>query len=61
MISLASSLLAVLPALSVQDAGPPEVGEPFPALAFPQLGEEALTTLADFRGTRVLLIQFASW
>lgn len=40
---------------------PPQVGEHFPLYSFPQLGASELGSLADYRGQKVLLIQFASW
>ena len=40
---------------------PPKVGEVFPDLSFPALEESGLHSLSDYRGTKVLLIQFASW
>ena len=38
-----------------------EVGEPFPSLAFPSLEDGKPTSLADFRGHKVILHVFASW
>ncbi len=40
---------------------PPKVGEVFPDLRFPVLGEDRLGAVSDYRGSKVLLIQFASW
>ena len=37
------------------------VGEPFPDLVFPTVDGESTVRLSDHRGTRVLLIEFASW
>ncbi|KAA3608103.1 MAG: hypothetical protein DWQ01_13595 [Planctomycetota bacterium] len=39
----------------------PKVGEFFPTLEFPTLGGGESTSLAAFRGRKILLIQFASW
>lgn len=57
--ALALAVLAA-PARS-QTAAAPEVGQPFPLWPFTQIGKEGLHTLAQFRGKKVLLIQFASW
>ena len=42
-----------------------DVGKPFPVKTYPLLAAAAakpeLTSLAQFRGKKVLLIQFASW
>lgn len=37
------------------------VGEAFPDLVFPTVDGESTVRLSDHRGTRVLLIEFASW
>ena len=37
------------------------VGEPFPTLAFPALDDGEPTSIADFRGQRLILHVFASW
>ena len=50
-----------LPAQEPQAVRPPTQGEPFPLLAFPVLGENRLATLAEYRGKKILLYQFASW
>ncbi len=42
------------------DAPAPVVGRPFPLALFPRLGG-GQGSLADFRGKKLLLIQFASW
>lgn len=63
----AAAVLLMLSASSseAQRAGPPdhgfEVGEPFPHLSFPTLEGEDRTSLADFRGQKVILHVFASW
>ena len=38
-----------------------EVGQPFPAIAFPALEDGRPASLADFRGKKLLLHVFASW
>ena len=42
-------------------ASPFVVGEVFPDLAFPSLGDGRAMRLSDFRGSRVMLHVFASW
>lgn len=42
----------------------PEVGKLFPVQPFPVLGADAgdaLHSIADYRGKKILLVQFASW
>lgn len=67
-----SSILSLVIFLSVavvapgqaQGRGPTtgfEVGQPFPGLAFPRLDDGRTTSLADFRGKKLLLHVFASW
>lgn len=49
---------------SAQAGLPPsgfEVGEPFPALAFPSAEDGEPISLADFRGHKVIVHVFASW
>lgn len=38
-----------------------EVGKPFPEIALPSLNDGALTSLAAFRGKKIILHVFASW
>lgn len=38
-----------------------EVGEPFPAVALPALEGGTPSSIADFRGKKVILHVFASW
>ena len=39
----------------------PKVGERHPDFTLPTIGDRTPTSLSDFRGKKVLLIQFASW
>jgi hypothetical protein len=39
----------------------PKVGQRHPDFTLPTVGDRAPVSLSDFRGKRVLLIQFASW
>ncbi|MHC4820896.1 MAG: hypothetical protein ACYTDX_04150 [Planctomycetota bacterium] len=38
-----------------------DVGQIHPNYAFPTLASPDITSLSDFLGTKVLLVQFASW
>ena len=65
MARAATTLLALLgwalaaPALAQGYA--PKVGEPHPEFTLPDIQTGKPVSLADFRGKKVLLIQFASW
>jgi hypothetical protein len=39
----------------------PKVGQRHPDFTLPRIGDLAPVSLSDFRGKKVLLIQFASW
>jgi hypothetical protein len=39
----------------------PKVGQRHPDFTLPMIGDRAPVSLSDFRGKKVLLIQFASW
>ena len=39
----------------------PEVGQPHANFVLPNISDRQPVSLAQFRGTKVLLIQFASW
>jgi peroxiredoxin len=39
----------------------PKVGQTHPDFTLPRTGDGAPVSLSDFRGKKVLLIQFASW
>jgi len=56
-------LLSVAPTQenSAQENFAPKEGEVFPELSFPTLQGKGLTSLKDYRGQKILLIQFASW
>lgn len=63
-----SLLLLLLLTSALQDprpgADPPrgfEVGQRLPELVLPTIDGERAISLADLRGRRLLLIQFASW
>ena len=57
---MAASLPALLLALLPQGPTPAE-GQPFPLQEYPQIGKDGLHSLAEYRGRKVLLVQFASW
>ncbi len=51
---------------TVTAAAPPpsvgrEVGQYFPNIVLPSLDGKRRMTLSDFRGKKVILIEFASW
>jgi hypothetical protein len=60
-----SPYLVVLAALAATpaEAAPyaPEVGRRHPDFTLPEIATGKPVSLSDFRGKRVLLIQFASW
>ncbi len=65
-VLLAVSIGALVPgaAASAQQQALPDgfhVGESFPVAAFPALEDGRPTSLADFRGERLILHVFASW
>ena len=65
-VALAGSfalLLSIAPTQesSAQVSFAPAEGEVFPELLFPTLDGEGLASLEDYRGQKVLLMQFASW
>ena len=39
----------------------PKVGQRHPDFTLPRIGDRAPVSLSNFRGRKVLLIQFASW
>jgi hypothetical protein len=39
----------------------PKVGQRHPDFTLPKIGDRAPVSLSNFRGKKVLLIQFASW
>ncbi len=58
--------LLVIPVVGVKAQGQLpsagfEVGQSFPAIAFPALEDGQPASLADFRGKKLLLHVFASW
>ncbi len=62
-ISLSASLLTLFlgHSLGAQESLTPRDGEVFPEMAFPTLDGQDRMSLSDFRGQKVLLMQFASW
>ena len=59
LAACAATLALGSPAL----AGPyaPQVGQPHPDFVLPAIDGGKPVSLSDFRGKKVLLIQFASW
>lgn len=39
----------------------PQVGKPHPDFVFPNVNDQKLVALSDFRGKKVILVHFASW
>ncbi len=60
-MALAGSVALLLSVASAQENFAPKDGEVFPEMSFPTLDGEGFASLADFRGKKVLLMQFASW
>ena len=58
MNALAGALLASIPAAQQV---PFVVGQPLPELRLPTIDGQQTIDLAQFRGKRLLLIEFASW
>lgn len=58
---VAGMLLASVTPSAAGAPHPFEVGQPFPDLMLPRLGDHRPSSLADFRGKRVVLHVFASW
>ncbi|NIY12614.1 MAG: hypothetical protein GWN02_32025 [Gemmatimonadetes bacterium] len=57
-------LLTAMPHRATTQSLPPsgfEEGEPFPHLVLPALEDGAPTSIADFRGQKLILHVFASW
>ena len=62
MHSLPLALITAF-ALSASTAAqsPYRVGQPLPALRLPEVGGQRTVDLADFRGRKLVLSEFASW
>ncbi len=54
---LATCACTTLPAADY----PPQVGQPHPDVLLPNIEDRAPVALSQFRGKKLLLIQFASW
>ena len=62
IVVLAAAVVAVSIAGPVGGAGyGPKLGERHPEFTLPDIGTGKPVSLSDFRGKKVLLIQFASW
>ncbi len=53
--------LAICVVSSSSNAAPPAVGERHPDFTLADIANDKPVSLSDFRGKKVLLIQFASW
>ncbi len=60
-VALAGSFALLLSIAPAQANFAPAEGEVFPELSFPTLEGEVPASLKDYRGKKVLLMQFASW
>lgn len=60
---LPGAALGVLFMLTAAGAEPPkfEVGQSFPDIVLPSMDDGSPTSIADFRGQKVILHIFASW
>lgn len=61
-----TTILAACAALAVASPGSagtyaPQVGQPHPSFVLPAIDGGRPVSLSQFRGKKVLLIQFASW
>jgi peroxiredoxin len=54
-------LLTALGRVDLAGAAPPNVGERHPNFTLANIADGKAVSLSDFRGKKVLLIQFASW
>ena len=60
-VALAGSFALLLSIAPAQENFAPKEGEVFPELYFPTIDGEGLASLKDYRGKKILLMQFASW
>jgi hypothetical protein len=61
-LALATSGFLVGPLVTASPAPyAPKVGQRHPDFTLPTIGDRAPVSLSDFRGKKVLLIQFSSW
>jgi len=56
-----AAIMCALTAPAVADGSPPTVGQHYVAFTLPDIETSKPVSLSDFRGKKVLLIQFASW
>jgi peroxiredoxin len=54
-------VLGSSPGASARTYDAPKVGQRHPDFTLPRIDDRAPVSLSDFRGKKVLLIQFASW
>ena len=59
VLLLVGAVMAVV--IDRRVAGGFESGEPFPTIAFPSLADGRPTSIAAFRGKKIILHVFASW
>ncbi len=61
-VIISGGMLLAISGMAAQ-ADPPklEIGEPFPDLTLSSMEDGSSTSIADFRGQKVILHVFASW
>ena len=57
----ALAVLAATPFITAAAGPNPKPGQPHPDFIFPTIDDRRPMTLSQFRGQKVLLIEFASW
>ncbi|MGD9720129.1 MAG: peroxiredoxin family protein [Pirellulales bacterium] len=60
-MSIISALVLCSVSATFGNDYPPQVGTPHPDFTLPSIEDGAAISLAQFRGRKLLLIQFASW
>ena len=58
---LAIGALVLVPAMALGAGPSTKPGESHPDFVFPAIGDGRPVALSDFRGKKILLIEFASW
>jgi hypothetical protein len=58
---LALTIFASIPFIAYAAGSNPEPGQPHPDFIFPAIDDGRPVTLSQFRGQKILLIEFASW
>jgi hypothetical protein len=61
LLTIATALLAASTAGAGDVPAPFVEGEPFPTMALPKMADGSPASIADYRGTKLVLHVFASW